>query len=317
MTIASTRSESALVRPFTGIHAADSAMTQVCLSVNGEPHEAGAVVLPGEVLSSAHFTLSLPTTAEVIDAVSATGVPVEKCGLVVIATARSHRTSHILIREELASDKWPAQLDLVRTDADLVFNDLAGFVLTVAVVLLEELPPAPLRPSAAGTWLAQREFKVSPENEEASFSPEPLTDQVREHFGLPVGVLRFIDVDGVLEEDNLSDAVRVYVDGEILNLLLSQPSSPPAIHIQVELAIQATEAVATNIARELGDGSVPAVDLLNSAPAAKRFCENLAQRLSIDLASLLQVATTQTPMLRALLEATFGMREVTSQALKD
>ncbi|KMO75871.1 hypothetical protein MOBUDSM44075_02400 [Mycolicibacterium obuense] len=233
-----------------------------------------------------------------------------------MATARTHRVSKVVLLENLTGD-WPSELALERSEADLVFNDRAGFNLTVAVVLLNELEPKPLRPHMAGTWLARREFKVSPEVDETSFSPEPLTNEIREYFGLPTGVLRYVSVEGVLDEESLSDAVRVYLDEEVLNLLLARPNDSAAVQMQIELAVQATESVAAAIAKELFNGAVPSAEALEPAPAARRFYENLARTLDVDLADVLELAANQLPTLRAQLEAVFGMQAATATALKE
>lgn len=314
---ATTRSESALVRPFAGIGDADTPLDVVRFLVNADEHQAGAVVLSDDVLATAKFAVRLPTADDVRAAVQKTVVPHVDCGLIVMATARSHRVSKVLLHEHLRTADWPTQITFTRSDTDLIFNDRAGFTLTVAVVLLNDLSPKPLRPNMAGTWLARREFKVSPEVDETSFSPEPLTDEIREHLGLPKGVLRFVEVDGVLDEENLSDAVRVYVDEEVLNLLQANQTDSAAIQLQIELAVQATETVAVAIAKDLAHGAVPTVDSLETSPAAKRFYENLARTLGTTLADILELATNQAPALRAFLEAAFDMRAATSTALKE
>lgn len=316
-TAATTRSESALVRPFAGISDADAPLDIVRFLVDVDENEEGTIVLSDDELATAKFSVQLPTRDEVRAAVKKTVVPDVDCGLIVMATARTHRASKVLLHQYLRTADWPTEITFNRSDADLIFNDRAGFTVTVAIVLLNDLLPVPLRPNMAGTWLARREFKVRPEADETSFSPEPLTDEIREHLGLPKGVLRYVDVDGVLDEETLSDAVRVYVDEEVLNLLLANPTDSAAIQLQIELAVQATETVAVVIAKELGHGSVPTVDSLEASPAAKRFYENLARTLDITVANVLELATNQGPALRAFLEDAFDMRAATSTALKE
>lgn len=316
--IAPTRSESALVRPFAGISDADPPLSQVRLRVDGTEYEDGAVVLPPESFATAQLGLLLPTADEVRAHVENTVVPAVDCGLVLMATAKTHRVSKVFLREYLRTAEWPTEFNINRSDADLILNDRAGFTLTVAIVLLNDLAPEPLRPHMAGTWLARRDFKLSPEVEDTSFSPEELTDAIREHHGLPKGVLRFVEVEGVLNDEPLSDAVRVYVDPEVLHLLLANPMESSAIQLQIELAIQATENVAVAISRELAvNGAVASVDSLAGYPPAKRFYDNLAKKLGVDVADVLELATNRVPVLRAHLEAAFDMRAATSTALKE
>jgi len=312
------RSETALVRPFARIVTADKPLDEVIFTVGGKVVEPGSVVLPSETLSAADFRLTLPAPDAVRSAVESTCVPMVDCGLVVLGTAHSHRASQVFLQQYLRIADWPTEMELHRNDADLILNDSAGFTLTVAVVLLNDLSAEPLRPSMAGTWLARREFRVSPEAVDASFSPEELTDEVRKFHNLPNGVLRYVHVDEVLEEETLSDAVHVYVDPEVLRLLLANPADSSAVQLQVELAIQTTETVAVAIARDLtSDGSPPTPEMLEGRPAAKRFYENLARTLKCSVADALELSTNQCARLRSHLEGAFDMRKVTSSALRE
>lgn len=315
---AATRSESALVRPFAGIGDADAPLQSVRLLVDAEEFEPGSVVLPEESLAQATITIKLPPPDAVRANVEKTPVPVVDCGLVVMATARSHRATRILVQEYLRLADWPEELILERAHDDLILRDQGGFTLTVAIVLLNDLTPEPLRPNLAGTWLARREFRVSPEADDISFSPEALTEEIRKAYDLPPGVLRYVHVDELLGEEQLSDAVHVYVDPDVLNLLLASPTDAISIQMQIELAIQATETVAIAIVKDLSTGEAPATaDSLTPYPAAKRFIENLAKTLNVTVADVLDLAGSQQAVLRSHLEAAFKMRDATSSALKE
>lgn len=307
-----------MIRPFASIDAVDECLVDVRLLINGIEYEHGAVVLDEEVLAAAHLTVRLPDVQRVKGQVAKTNVSPVDCGLVVLGSARSHRIAQVFVQEYLSSGSWPSELVLDRASADLVLRDLAGFTLTVAVVLLHDLQPEPLRPHMAGTWLARREFNVSLEREDTSFSPEELTDEIRVHHQLPQGVMRFISVGDWQDADLLSDEVHVYVDSEVLNLLLADPAEPSAVQMQIELALQATETVASTIAREVTEVDVsPSDSSLDSYPAAKRFFEIVARNVSMSIAQCLTVAAEEPAILRAHLEAAFSMRAATSAALKE
>lgn len=312
-----TRSESALIRPFAQIHHADAPFKQVRLLVDGKEHEASVVLAPEE-LASAKLAVRLPAIDDLRAAVDLTDVPMVDCGLVVLARGHSHRASHqVLPPTYLRTADYADDLEIDRSAADLVLNDKQGFTLTVALVLLHDLTPEPLRPYMAGTWLARRDFRLSPEQEETSFTPKHLTKAVREDFDLPEGTLRFVNVEGALDHDDLADAVDVYLDEEVLNLLLASPSEPGAIQIQTELAVQATEAVAVAIVKELGEGGGAVTpDSLAAYDPPLRFFQNLAKRLDVDLATAVDL-TRDPSRLRAHLEAAFEMRTGTIAALKE
>lgn len=312
------RSETALIRPFSNIEAADIPLDEVRLVVGGEEFEAGAVVLADEVLKSARLQLRLPGPLDVRAAVAQTIVPEQDAALAVIGTAKTNRVSKVFLLEYLKPGAWNAELDLDRAIADLVLNDRQGFSLTVAVILRHNLSAEPLRPSMAGTWLARREFSVGPERQDSSFSPEELTEDVRKQFGLREGVQRFVFVDTWQDAEILSDAVRVYLDPDTLHLLLANLSDPISIQLQADLAVYATETVATAIARDLMTGDhIAAPSELEAYPAAKRFFENLSRRLDLDVADAIGIATNDPSLLRAHLEAAMDLRTVTTNALKE
>ncbi|MUN63418.1 hypothetical protein GMA12_09740 [Kocuria sediminis] len=310
------RSESALIRPFIDLHHADVPLENVRLLVGDVEHEAGAIVLPEEELAGARLAVTLPTPAEIRAAVEQTPIPVVDCGLIVLATGRTNRVTYVVEKQYLRVADYDSELLLDRSKADLVFNDRAGFMLTVAVVLLHGLVRKPLQPYMAGTWLARRDFRVSVEQNETSFSPEELTQAIREHHGLPEGSLRYVHVEGVLDEAELSDAVRVYVDTEVLNLLLANPTDTSALQMQIELAIHATEVVASAILRELSESCEPTPEALETYPAALRFFQNLARTLKTDMATILNLAD-EPSRLRAHLEAAFDARKASIVALKE
>jgi hypothetical protein len=314
----STRSESALVRPFAGIEQADAPLDDVRLTINETVYLPGAVVLPEEDLATATIAVTLPDPSVLLAAVKQTVVPDVDCGLVVFARGRTHRTSHVLLESYVQKEDYDTDLMLDRGSADLIFNDRAGFVLTIAVVLMHDLTAAPLRPHMAGTWLARRDFRVGPEEEETSFSPEALTAEIRDFYGLPAGTLRYVQVEGALDADDLSEVVHVYVDPEVLNLLLANSTDSSAIQMQIELAIQATETVAQAISRDLSEGGSiePSPDALEAYPGPLGFFQNLARTLDTDVSHALSLAA-EPNRLRAFLEAAFEMRTASATALKE
>jgi hypothetical protein len=314
-----TRSETALIRPFDQLAEVDMSLNGVKLTVDHVAYDPGAVVLAEDVVTTGNFALSLPNPSDIRDAVNASPVPTQDCGLVVLATARSNRVSRVLLREYLKPDNWPESFTLNRAMSDVVLRDRAGFVLTVAVVLMHDLTPAPLQPNLAGTWLARREFSVSPERDDASFSPEELSEEIRVFHELPVGVTRYVHVGDWQDAEVLSDAVRVFVDPDILSLLLASPSDKASIQVQVELAIQAMETVASAIARELADDAkrAPSLEALAPFQAASRFFESLSRGTGVPVEDLLDSAVSDPSRLRSQLEAEFGLKSATIQALKE
>jgi hypothetical protein len=311
------RSEPEVIRPFVGIESAELPLAKVQLLVNGDPHAPGPVAFDDDdALANAKFVLRLPEPSEVRAAVEATGVPVVDCGFVVILTGRSHRVSKVLLQEPLRTAHYDTEVELDRSDHDLILNDRSGFTITAAIALLTANAAAPLRPHMPGTWLARRDFSVSASRDNLNFSPEALTDQIREHLNLPKGTLRHIEVDDVLDSENVGDSVHVYVDEQVLNLLLANPTDLIAVQMQIDLAVTATTDIATTIARELAvQGHVDPTNLDGHA-GAKEFIDNVAGALEMSVSEVLDLALDGPP-LRPHLEDAFGLRTTTLNMLKE
>jgi hypothetical protein len=314
-----TRSERETVRPFVGIEATDAALDDVRLHIDDEEHEAGSVVLEPFRLSGSKMKIRLPKVTDLRAAIAKSKLAEEDCGLVVLGTSRTHRDAQILLEEKISAASYESDYLLKRSDADLILNDQNGFTLTIAIVLLHDIETEPLRPNMAGTWLARRVFNVSPEKEDNSFSPEELTEAIREQFRLPKGTLRFVAVDDVLSADAIGDAVHVYVDGEVLNLLLANPTEPLAVQMQIELAVLAMDVVAQTIVHELQDavGHSPTEADLEPYEAPRRFFESLGRAFERSVNEVIDISATAPELLRPLLEDAFGIRSATSTALKE
>ncbi len=317
---AATRSERVTIRPFSQVDVVNGELDAVQLLIGGDPFEAGPVVVAEESLSNAKFKLLLPPATKLRWAVEQTTIPVANCALVVMVTSSTHRASTVLLNERLTDGAdYPEEFALERGAAELILNDRAGYTVTVAVVLLDQIPPAPLTPHQAGTWLARRMFRVSPEKQEASFSPEELTEEVRKTHNLPAGVLRFVAFDDLLAADDLSDSVHVYVEPSVLRWMVNNQTDHVALQQQVELAIIAYDMTAQMIVREIRadvkDRPLTEADL-EAYPAAHRFMETLAAKFECSFSELLS-RVEDGQYVRPFLEAKFEATKFTLDALRD
>lgn len=311
--------ERRVVRPFADISEADIPLNVVRLFVDGEEFESGNVELPDFTLKSAEFALQLPSRDDLIKHVGKTQLPYVDCGLVVIATGKSIRGNAILLKEYLESGSWPNEITIPRLDDDLILGDIRGFRLTVAVVLLNDLVPEPLKPSIAGTWIARRDFHIKPESQYLSFSPEKLSDAMKARYGIPAKALRYIRVEGILNADDLSDAVSVYVDPDILDRLKAQEDQPFSLQFQTDLALLTHEAVAGSILRELAEvteSSDPSLGDLENYEASMMYLDRLAGKLRLEVSELFEIIKNDQSRFRAHLETLFDARKATEIVLK-
>lgn len=107
------------------------------------------------------------------------------------------------------------------------------------VVLANENPPSPLRPFRKGTWLARCTYVISTDLGEIGFTPQELTDEIREQYGLLPDTLRFVVVESPLDENAGDDAVTVYVDTDVLARLNANTMTPGSQLIQRQLFLDA------------------------------------------------------------------------------
>lgn len=319
------RAENTTIRPFKNIWAADVALEEVTLSVDDEQEPPGPVVLAPDTLATAKLTLNLPDVEHLRLQVEKTGLYVPDCGLVVLATGRSHRgASRVLYSEHLNKADYPTAYVLPRAHDDLVLSDRQGFTITVAIVLLVDYATAePLRPSMAGTWLARRDFNVTVERDQTSFCPEPLNDEVRKQNSLPEGVVRFIDYHaGIAAAEDISEVVTVYVDPAVLNRLFANETKAASIKEQTELAVQSYSVIAAAVIDEIRSeitGEPTASDLAKYPVAEHLFdyiADVLSEAVSEDVSVSKVLKLVQRPgLLASHLEVAFSLREMTLQAL--
>lgn len=315
------RTERYVVRPFLGLESADAALKDVRLVVNGETYESGSVVLSDEDLTQAEISVLLPSDGEALrKSLEESQVPEVDCGLVVLATAANLRASVLLLEKSLNLDDFPETLQINRHLAPLVLANKSGFKITVAIVLLHQLQPQHLRPRLAGTWLARRDFRITPERDDSVFDPAPLTDEMRAYHRLPKGTLSFIDVSkSVISCESLADEIKVYLDEDTLNTLLRNPSDPLSRQIQAELAATTLNVVAVTMIRaveeEAGFVSVTESDLAEHSRAAD-FFKTLASRLGHDVGTVISMAQ-EPDRLRAEIQSAFGLRGLTERALRE
>jgi hypothetical protein len=120
-----------------------------------------------------------------------------------------------------------------------------GADLRVYFCLNKHLNPRPLSPWRKGTWLGQQEYRVRSDLSGSGFVPIRMTDDDREHLGIPKDTARFVTLDDgdPFDIDPPTDIVKLYVDGDLLDRLAVATSTPVGKHIQRQLFLDATSAI--------------------------------------------------------------------------
>jgi hypothetical protein len=199
----------------------------------------------------------------------------------------------------------------------LVFGDQSGYEISVALILWEQIPKGPLQVSDPGTWLGRARFKIRPESDFSSFSPLHLDKLTRQRLGLREGTYSHIDIqDDLLILEDLSDGVQVYLDEDVLNLLLQDESDGMAKAIQTQLAVNTIVAITQFIAQEIKRDGTTLSDIGEDI-GASRFVKKLASDVKIDPEELLDLGLNKTNYLVSLIESRFNLSTAIERLLKE
>jgi len=130
-----------------------------------------------------------------------------------------------------------------------------GADLRVYFCLNKNLEPRPLSPWRRGTWLGQQDYRVRSNLSGSGFVPIRMTDDDRDHLGIPKDTARFVTLDDgdPFDVDPATDIVKLYVDGDLLDRLAVATSTPVGKHIQRQLFLDATSAIVFAAHRRLSE----------------------------------------------------------------
>ena len=167
------RSESRVVRPFQGLEGAEKIFERTKLLVDGYEYDAGSLLLPANQVKTSNLAVKTGTDiAELRSACKEAGVPAESARYVIFARSRMLRKSSLIYDHPIHRDYFDEIVEIDRlSEEKLVFGDQSGYEITIALILWESVPKAPLQVSDPGTWLGRSRFRIRPESDFSSFSP--------------------------------------------------------------------------------------------------------------------------------------------------
>ena len=167
--------------------------------------------------------------------------------LIVLAVAPRLRFVDIVFRKDLSDlGQIPAHVPLGTASRPRALRaPHGGADLRVYFCLNRSLKPRALAPWRKGTWLGQQEFRVRSGLSGSGFVPIRLTDDDREHLGIPKDVTRFatLEDNDPFDREPAADVVKLYVDGDLLDRLAVAAATPVGKHIQRQLFVDATAAI--------------------------------------------------------------------------
>jgi hypothetical protein len=313
------RSESRTVRPFEGLSLAEEIFSRTVLLIDNKEHESGSLLIPGSQVKTGNFALKTNTDlSELQKACDDAGVPHESARYVIYARSRMLRKSTIIYDHPLNRKDFLDTVEIDRMNEDkLVFGDQSGFEISSALIVWDVLEKKPLKVSEPGTWLGRSRFKIRPESDFSSFSPLHLDKLTRERLRLREGTYSHIEIqDDILVIEDLSDGVQVYLDEDVLNLLLQDETDGMAKAIQTQLAVTTISSITQFIAQELKSENLILEDLGEDI-GANRFIRKLASDAKIAPEDLLDMALTKSNHLVSLVESRFNLSNAIERLLKE
>ena len=313
------RSESRVVRPFQGLDRAEKIFERTKLLVDGHEHDAGSLLLPASQVKTSNLAVKTGTDiAELRSACKEAGVPPESARYVIFARSRMLRKSTLIYDHPINRDDFNEIVEIDRLNEEkLVFGDQSGYEISIALIVWELVPQAPLQVSEPGTWLGRSRFRIRPESDFSSFSPLHLDKLTRERLHLREGTYSHIDIqDDLLILEDLSDGVQVYLDEDVLNLLLQDESDGMAKAIQTQLAVNTIAAITQYIAQEIKRDGITLSDVGEDI-GASRFINKLAADVKIDPEDLLEMGLNKTNHLVSLIESRFNLSNSIERLLKE
>ena len=263
-------SERRIVRPYLGVSGCQEAFDRVVLQVGTETCENEASIRTQErALRESEISIRFADSDEnylsFVEELARTARELDytEADLVVLAVATSpfRRLAEVVFSRslaEMARGRPTATIAEVGNRPEALSAAFHGFTLSVNLCLSRTVPRRPLRPSRKGTWLARATFRVGTEIGDSGFQIEPLTNAIRDRYGLEPGVIRYVDLEDPTSPAVNDEDVTLYVDEALLDQLAATPDTSGALVIQRQLGLDVATAIVYRASVELarkGDGA--------------------------------------------------------------
>ena len=264
------------VRPYLGVLECQKAFDRIVLRVGAETCENEASIhiqerafRESEV--SIHFTDSNKDFSTFVKELKSTARELDfsESDLVLLAVATSpyRRLAEVVFSKSLSEMVQGQPRETIATMGDrpeAMSSAFHGFTFTVYLCLARTVPRRPLRPSRKGTWLARASFRVGTDLGDSGFQIEPLTDVVRDRYGLEPGVIRYVELEDPTNPAINDADVTLYVDEALLTQLAATPDTPGGLVIQRQLGLDVATAIvyraSVELARHGEAASTPALE---------------------------------------------------------
>ena len=252
------------VRPFVDLAELES-MWEECVTIRALPKTSSAtkpIICPAwstqriepQTLATADVHLHMPTEQVVMPMLKITETFAKSLGLkdasafsvVLHATSPFLRFTDELLRCTMDEiERWRGGLSLAGSGKRPRSLQLPhhGTRFDLMVVLNRTLNKSPGMPWRLGTWLAHLQFTFANPAEGIGFTPMPLTDELREEFGVSRGSLFYPRVKPSQPDwqraNYFDDFGEIYVDSDVLDHLAASPREHQSALIQTQIFLHA------------------------------------------------------------------------------
>lgn len=301
-----------------GIRELARAIEDPALVVDGTPFEPGRVTLEPEQMGQTNLKLVMAFDPEALASqAAALGLSLDGLTYQVLVDNLVLARRHTLIAGTFGSLPPVAEWELSSQLSAL--QSLRGFDVRVIAYVDEGSNGKGSSDLRKGSWFLSAKFEVRPVAAPFRFLPHPLTEDVRRRHKLPREALSYTHVIGDLFEcEALTDAIEVYIDAEILELLGEAPQSDASLSFQVMFAAQILAGVLNQIAiQAMTHGGSDLILGADQSSPAGRLISNVAQANSVDPEALLAALTMNAASANAMAQAYLGARKRVSLALRE
>lgn len=243
-------SETRLVRPYEVGSEFQRALDSCALQSAGEATAGG-----GDVGVSLDDYLNFPISLDLRDipwdelksGAAALGIDHGDIDLLILAASPRLRFVDVVHKQALNDEaEIPRIISLTQPERPRALQGPHGGAdIRLYFCLNKSLKPSELRPWRKGTWLGQIEFRLRSDLSGSGFVPIRMTDEDRENFGLPSGTMRYVDLDDVdpFDREPSRDALKLYIDADLMDRLHMSSSTPVAKYVQKQLFVDSTSAI--------------------------------------------------------------------------
>jgi hypothetical protein len=298
------KSETKVIRPFLGAYDIRSAFNSVAFHLgqsDPDPLKEVRHISNYTIEEEPYLSLNI-SDAELKKITKATSIDIKYLRLVAWATVDSAKKIFPLVSIKAPDISEQSELPISKKIIEYASRK-GGVVVSVALVLSEELIEEPLRPSRYGQWLAKKDFKfISFDDDSSKIDIQELNDDVRARFAIPEGVAYFVDLSesaALAEPDGtLKESMTIYFESDSLHRLRRSSKSSEAVQV-----VLLSQIIPDLILSSLKTAEITSfVDIPDESPLSN-FLRNIAKSTKLKPEEIFLAAATNQQRFKTLVQS--------------